>query len=128
MFLYIHDDEGDSCTIVDNTVISNELLHSFASKFICLGLNLRSGDGKKVMSLLNIESAPHITILSFNQRVPQPLGSRNGEDITLNGLIEMIDMSFHMEPPPSTSVYNMPQPGENRPMPGFPSLGEGGGD
>ena len=40
MFFYLHNDEGDSCTIVDNTVIGNELVHSLlVEKFVCFGLN-----------------------------------------------------------------------------------------
>jgi len=40
MFFYLHNDQGDSCTIVDNTVIGNELVHSFlVDKFVCFGLN-----------------------------------------------------------------------------------------
>lgn len=50
MFFYLHDDQGDSCTVVDATVIGNDLLHSFLTgKFIIYGLNTRSKDGDNVM-------------------------------------------------------------------------------
>ena len=61
MFFYLHDDKGDNCTIVDNTVIGNALLHSFlVDKFVCFGLNINSKDGRNVSRQLNILSAPHI--------------------------------------------------------------------
>lgn len=46
MFLYLHDDQGEDCFVVDNTVLGEDLLHSFLiGKFTVLGLNVHSKDG-----------------------------------------------------------------------------------
>ena len=60
--------------------------------------------------------APYIAILSFNRGTrPEQMGSRSGEDITIDSLIEMIDLSSHMG---GQSVQpDFPIPGES-----FPSV------
>lgn len=125
MFLYLHDHEGDSCFVVDNTVLGEDLLHSFLiGKFTVLGLNVHSKDGKMVKALLNVENVPHMTILSFARSTnPETFGARNGSDITVDGLIEMIDTAnTFSEQIPSHSAY---QPvAEASSSSGFPSLGD----
>ena len=105
MFLYLHDHIGDECTIVDTCVIGEDLIHGFINdKFILYGLNIRSRSGKFVKSLLHVDLVPHMTILNFNRgESPEILGSRNGSDITVTGLIEMIDSSNQFENSPGST-------------------------
>ena len=125
VLFYLHDDQGDSCTIADLTVIGNEVLQSVAgSDFIWFGLNVHQADGQKVKRQLNIGETPYVAILSFrNGNDPTILGSRSGDAITVENLIEMIDLSKTMEEAgvslPPTRSSRLPSDPSN-----FPVVGE----
>lgn len=125
VLFYLHDDQGDSCTIPDLTVIGNEVLHSVVGRdFIWFGLNVHQPDGMKVKRQLNIGETPYIAVLSFsNGNDPTILGSRSGDAITVENLIEMVDLSKTMEEAgvslPPTRSSRLPSDPTN-----FPVVGE----
>jgi hypothetical protein len=68
------------------------------------------------MRQLNVLSAPYIAILTFNRGArPEAVGSRSGNDITLDSLIEMIDLTQHMEPQ-RVQTTDFPPLGGSEPM------------
>ena len=97
IFLYLHDHKGDSCTIVDQTVISEEVVKDLLSKFICVGVNIHSNDGQELVAEHNIPGAPYMTILYFDESgTMQNIGSRYAEEINVNSIFEMCDTAYDM--------------------------------
>ena len=49
VFIYMHNHKGDSCTIVDQTVIGEEIVRDLLNKFICVGVNIHSQEGQTLV-------------------------------------------------------------------------------
>lgn len=73
MFLYLQDDQGDECAIVDQTVIGDPILPPILNgKFVPFALNVRSKDGDKAKNIIGVKKVPWIGVLFFkNSTLPQ---------------------------------------------------------
>lgn len=97
IFLYVHDHKGDSCTIVDQTVIGEEVVKDLISKFICVGVNIHSEQGQELVEEYNVPGAPYVAVMYFDENgVMQNIGSRQAEEINVNSVFEMCDTAYDM--------------------------------
>ncbi|CAI2364919.1 unnamed protein product [Moneuplotes crassus] len=100
VFFYLHNDKGDSCNIVDQSVIGEEMTRMLLNKYICVGVNKFQ---KRHLS----ESPILMKMGRFK------IGSRSGDEINVMALSEMdeaasgvfnaifdgdtTDLTFHIE-------------------------------
>lgn len=97
IFIYVHNHKGDSCTIVDQTVLGEEVVKELLSKFICVGVNLHSEVGQDLLRDYNIPGAPYMAMMYFDDNdVLQNIGSRYSSEINVNSLFEMTDTAHDM--------------------------------
>lgn len=97
IFFYLHDHKGDSCTIVDQTVIGEEIVKDLVNKFICVGMNVHSPEGKNLIETYNLPGAPYMAVMHFDEdHNMQNAGSRYGDEINVNALFEMCDTAYDM--------------------------------
>ena len=97
IFFYLHDHKGDSCTIVDQTVIGESIVKDLISKFICVGVNVNSTEGENIREAYSLPGAPYMAIMHFDETgTMQNIGSRYSEEINVNALFEMADTAYDM--------------------------------
>mmetsp|Transcript_6947 Transcript_6947/g.6461 ORF Transcript_6947/g.6461 Transcript_6947/m.6461 type:complete len:333 (-) Transcript_6947:390-1388(-) len=114
VFFYLHNDKGDSCNIVDQSVIGEEMTRMLLNKYICVGVNVNTEEGRKLLTALEIPKAPFIGITYIDENgTLQNIGSRSGDEINVMALSEMdeaasgvfnaifdgdtTDLTFHIE-------------------------------
>lgn len=99
MLLYLWEEKNPICDFVDVNVINSDFLNDFLSKYICLGLDCDTEEGQIVKSKLSVDNLPHICILVFPWSLePECIGSRNGEECSIDGIIDMIAIAESMIP------------------------------
>jgi len=105
IFLYVHNHKGDSWTIVDQTVIGEEIVKDLVSKFICVGVNVNSEQGKQLLEQypqgsrqsINIPGAPFVGILYVNSSgCIDNIGSGFSDEINVTSIFEMTDTANSM--------------------------------
>ena len=131
MFFYLHDDTNEDCSITDTCVIGSEVIHSYLTgKFLCYGLNVNTNEGQWIKITLGASKPPYIALISFKwSRDPQVIAHKEGNEITLESVSEMFELSSHAFDEFSTPIQNPPWfpshqhmqdiPGVNRHLPAY---------
>lgn len=91
ILLYVHNHKGDSCTIVDQTVIGHELVVEIAAKFICYAVNVNHQQGSDLVNNYGISGAPYMAIVQVDWNGSmQIIGSLFSEEINVPQFFEMV--------------------------------------
>ena len=91
IFLYVHNHQGDSWSIVDQTVIGHELVLEIAAKFIWYGVNVNHQQGSELVNNYGISGAPYMAILQVDWNGSmQIIGSLFAEEINVPQFFEMV--------------------------------------
>ena len=92
IFIYLHNHKGDSCTIVDQTVIGEDIVKTLVNRFICVGVNVNSEEGRLLMDVQRMPGAPYMSLMYYDEdNEVQNIGSMYAEEINVNSLFEMCD-------------------------------------